>query len=135
MKKINFVLLFVAIVSSNVFGHDTTYITYGTQISKIDSVSNFYGKSKIFPEMHIVTVSNDYIKILNLGKQYDDTLYTIIENCGKMKTEYGEKAEYFKCKDLEGIVCHIAIMKNDYEHENARVEIQYSNVAILYFLQ
>jgi len=135
MKKINFVLLFVAIVSSNAFGYDTTFATYGAQICKIDSISNFYGKSKIFPETHIVTITNDYIEILNLGKQYDDTLYTIIENCGEMKTEYGEKVEYFECKDLEGIICHIAIMKNDYKHENARVEVQYSNVAVLYFLQ
>ncbi len=135
MKKINFVLLFVAIVSSNAFGHDTTFVTYGTQICKIDSISNFYGKSKIFPEMHMVTVTNDYIEILNVGKQYDDTLYTIIESCGEMKTDKGEKAEYFKCKDSERKICYIAIMKNNYEHENARVEIQYSNVAILYFLQ
>ena len=135
MKKINFVLLFVAIVSSNAFGHDTTFVTYGRSLCKENVKGEYYEKSKITPRVNAVTVTNDYIKVRSFGDQLDDSLYVIIDNCGEMQTKSGKKMQYFKCKDLQGIICYISIMTKNYIDDSARIEIQYSNGNIIYFLQ
>lgn len=135
MKKLISVLLFVAIVSNNLFGQDTTIVTYGAQICKINSQDEFYDKSTIKPVLNEISFSKECVKFDKLGGYIHDTLYNVYDYSLNADTEMGVLADFYYCKDSKGINCKVIIFKKGILHNDARVEVQYANASILYFLR
>jgi hypothetical protein len=132
MKKIIAVLLFVMIVSNKGFSQEVI-ITHGTQVLKFDDYGKTYYNSKLFNEINIFNVDKNFIKVICSNPNNRDTVYTIIEDCGEVKTSE-DKSKWYVCKDLDGGTCWIYITTEIKKDQENTIEIQYANSSIVYYV-
>jgi len=132
MKKIIAVLLFVMIVSNNLFSQEVI-TTHGTQVLKFDDNYNTNYVSKLFNEIDIFTIDKNHIKIECSDIYNRDTVYKIIENCGEVKTKKN-KSIWYICKDVDGGICWIFISTQIKKEDEHTIEIQYANSSIVYYV-
>lgn len=132
MKRIKLVLLFVAIASSKLFSQEFI-ITQGARILKFDKTGKSYFNSKLFNEINVFEIDKNFIKIDCSDPKNRDTVYTIIENCGEIKTTQ-DKSIWYICKDIDGLTCWIYISSEVGKNQDNTIEIQYANSSILYYV-
>lgn len=131
-KYFSFVFLFVMIVSNNLFSQEVI-TTHGSKILKFDNTGKTYYNSKLFNDINIFTIDNKFIKINCSDTKNRDTVYTIIENCGEVKTTEDKSIKYF-CKDIDGIGCWIYISSEVEKNQDYTIEIKYLNSSIVYYI-
>jgi len=130
--KIAICFLFVTIVSNNLFAQEII-TTHGSKVLKFDNTGKTYYNSKLFNDINIFTIDNKFIKINCSDIKNRDTVYTIIENCGEIKTSE-DKSNWYICKDIDGIGCLVYISTEADKNKDYTIEIQYLNSSILYFV-
>lgn len=131
-KYFSFVFLFVMIVSNNLFSQEVI-TTHGSKVLKFDNTGKTYYNSKLFNDINIFTIDNKFIKINCFDTKNRDTVYTIIEDCGEVKTSE-DKSNWYICKDIDGIGCLVYISTEADKNKDYTIEIKYLNSSILYFV-
>jgi hypothetical protein len=128
MKKSISVLLFVAIVSNNLFGQDTVISTVANRFYDCDSFGGNYHPHEIFNQCIDFTFTKDSIV---MGDMFNST-FKVIEFKGE---EYGEqgKVVYYYCTDPEGVKCYILIKERSLSYKYPLVVIHYSDGAYFYY--
>lgn len=132
MKKMILVLLFVSIVSNNLFSQEVI-LTHGSKVLKFDDYGKTYYNSKLFNETNIFNIDKKFIKVICSNPNIRDTVYTIIEDCGEVKTSE-DKSEKYICKDIDGIVCWIYVTTAVEKYQDHTIEIKYANSSIVYYV-
>jgi hypothetical protein len=132
MKALKSILILVILFSNKSFSQEH-YLTQGAQVLKFDSTGKTYYNSKIFNEIDIFSIDNEFIKINCSDPLNRDTVYTIIEKRGVVKTTEGKSMVYV-CKDIDGIGCIIYISSEVEKNKDKVIEIQYSNSSIVYYM-
>lgn len=132
MKKLFSVLLFVSIVSNNLFAQEVI-LTHGTKVLRFDGCGKTYYNSKLFNEINIFNIDKNFIKITCSDPKNRDTVYTIIEDCGEVQTSE-DKSEWYVCKDLDGGICWIYVTTEIEKNQENTIEIQYANSSIVYYV-
>ena len=131
MKKLNFVLLFVAIVSSNLFGQssDVTVVkTVANNYAKYDWDKNIY--TYVEPK-HFVDFDITFKKDSIIISDWNNTAYTIIKKNPEVINEYGKQTYYEIC-DENDIFCYF-VFKTDNKTNAPMFTIFYSNVDYNYY--
>jgi hypothetical protein len=128
MKKLISVLLFVAIVSNNLFGQDTTISTVSNRFYDCDSFGGNYHPHEINNQYVNFTFTKDNIV---MGDIFNST-YKIIK---VKKEENGEqgKVVYYYCTDPEGQNCYILIKERSLSYKYPLVVVHYSDGAYFYY--
>jgi len=129
---ISFVFLFVTMISGKSFSQEVI-TTHGAQVLKFDNTGKTYYNSKLFNEIDIFYIDKEFIKIKCSDPKNRDTVYTIIENCGEVKTSEDKSIKYI-CKDIDGFTCWIYISTEIEKNQDYTIEIQYANSSIVYFI-
>ena len=132
MKAAKSILMLVILFSNKSFSQEHI-LTQGAQVLKFDSTGKTYYNSKIFNEIDIFTIDKGFIKINCSDPLNRDTVYTIIENCGEVKTSEDKSRKYI-CKDIDGLVCSIYISTEVEKNQVKTVEIKYRNSSIVYYM-
>jgi hypothetical protein len=132
MKALKSILLFVILFSNKSFSQEHI-LTQGAQVLKFDSTGKTYYNSKIFNEIDIFTIDDGFIKINCSDPLNRDTVYTIVEKRGVVKTTE-DKSMWYICKDIDGIVCSIYISTEVEKSQDKTIEIKYRNSSIVYYM-
>ncbi len=129
MKKSISVLLFVAIVSNNLFGQDTIIRTvsnqYGDYNLETDSYISTNKKSNLITD---ITFKKDSIII----GDFFNSVYKIIEINELYDSEQGNEKFYY-CIDPEGKKCHIIVKDRNNLYKYPLIMISYSDGAYFYY--
>ncbi len=135
MKKLISVLLFVAIVSNNLFGQDTTITTVSYQVgdlnkneSNLSEGLRIYDMNKKQYQITKFTFKKDSIII----GDYFNSVYKVIDHEGNLQTEQGLE-NYFYCKDPEGKNCYIIIKEKTKSYNYPLIVVRYSDGAYFYY--
>ncbi len=131
MKIIISVLLFVTLVSNNLFAQDFTIRTIGFCDGRVNKITDNYSISKYLAEIeNNFQFKGDTIKLDDLSNNY----YKIVNRHGGLKLDdpnEDEVKQFLECTDKEGLHCYFFIMKdiknNDY------IIIQYDNLVLFYY--
>jgi len=132
MKSLKLILLFVVLILNKSFSQEVI-LTRGAQVLKFDNNRKTYYNSKVFNEIDIFSIDKKFIKIDCSDRFNRDTVYTIIENCGEIKTSE-DKSIWYICKDVDGGTCWIYISTGVEKNQDKTIEIQYSNSSIVYYV-
>jgi hypothetical protein len=132
MKALKSILLFVILFSNKSFSQEHV-LTQGARVLKFDKTGKTYYNSKIFNEINIFTIDKHFIKIDCSDNLNRDTVYTIIENCGEVKTSE-DKSIWYICKDIDGLNCYIYMSTELDKNGDKTIEIQYLDSSILYYV-
>ena len=129
---ISFVFLFVTMISGKSFSQEVI-TTHGAKVLKFDDYGKTYYNSKLFNEINIFNIDKNFIKVICSNPNNRDTVYTIIENCGEIKTSE-DKSNWYICKDIDGIGCFVYISTEADKNKDYTIEIKYLNSSILYYI-
>ena len=125
-------MVLVTTLSSMSFSQEVI-TTHGSKVLKFDNTGKTYYNSKLFNDINIFTIDNKFIKINCSDTKNRDTVYTIIENAGEVKTSE-DKSILYVCKDIDGIKCFIYVSSIVEKNQDRTIEIKYLNSSILYFV-
>jgi len=127
MKKMISVLLFVTIVSNNLFSQDGHVKSFAYGLAYNDKISNkFILKSKF--------TENTEIDILKNQINISDMFHTCLEVYDRDSSEYqGKKSETLYCKDNEGNYC-LFFLDKDFNN-NPYYLICYDDIAYFYYIK
>ena len=131
MKKINFVLLFVAIVSSNLFGQSS-------DVTVVKTVANNYANYDFDKEVFTYVEPKYYVDFDITFKEdsiivsdWNNTAYRIIKKNAEVINQYGKQTYYEIC-DEDNIFCYF-VFKTDDKTSSPMFTIVYSNVNYNYY--
>lgn len=128
MKKLISVLLFVAIVSNNLFGQDTIIKTVSYQLGDLDNITHSYKLNKKEYLITDFTFKKDSIII----GDFFNSVYKIIEIENSYDSEQGNEKFYY-CIDPEGKKCHIIVKDRNNVYKYPLIMISYSDGAYFYY--
>ena len=132
MKRIAFFVLFVTIVSNNVFGQDTL-ITYKTNSIQFDEKNDIYKRSDFYDDINFFIFTNKSIIIKNLMDSTLNEEFNIIQDYGELNTQ-NSKPKVLFCEDKNKIGCFIYVKNKDIGVNKFDITIKYKNTGTIYYI-